>query len=46
MSSAVDCVQLAPSIRNGLYMFGWEEGAGRQACVYVGSLRGERGLWL
>lgn len=42
VSSAVDCVQLALSIRYGLYMFGWEEGLGKQACVYVGSLERER----
>ncbi len=46
VSSAVDCIQLALSIRYGLYMFGWEEGPGKQACAYVGSLEGERGLWL
>ena len=46
VSSAVDCVQLALSIRYGLYMFGWEEGVGKQACVYALSLEGERVLWL
>lgn len=42
MSSAVDCVQLALPMRYGLYMFGWAEGPGKQACVYVGSLERER----
>lgn len=46
MSSAEDCVQLALSIRYGPYMFEWEEQPEKQACVYVGSLQGERGLWL
>ncbi len=41
VSSAMDCVQLALSIRYGLYMFGREEELGRQACVYVGPLEGE-----
>lgn len=46
MSSVVDCVKLAVSMRYWLYMFGWEEGPGKQACVYVGSLEGERLLAL
>lgn len=37
---------LALSIRYGPYMFEWEEQPEKQACVYVGSLQGERGLWL
>lgn len=46
VSSAVDCVQLSLSRGSGLYMFGWEVGPGRQACVHMESLVGEWGLWL